>query len=91
MTITLPKQKSRLTFLCCTQNLENVLDTCKVADFCVFVCDVSNGEEAIASKQADLILTTLRTQGLPTSMGLVQGLAAVSAKQRATLKKYATR
>ena len=62
-----PKYKTRVTFLCCTQNLENVLDTCKVADICLFVTNGADGEEGAISPQADLLLTALRNQGLPTS------------------------
>lgn len=92
MTIVLPKNKSRLTFVCCTQNLENVLDTCKVADLCVFVCNTANGEENVVNPQADLILTSLRSQGLPTSVGLIQGLESISnPKIKTNMKKYATR
>ena len=87
----LTRHKRRLTFLCCTQNLENVLDTCSVADLCVFVANVADGEEASMNPQADLILTSLRTQGLPTSVGLIQNLESLSAKQKTVMKKYATR
>lgn len=91
MTIVLKKFKRRLTFLCCTQNLENVLDSCKVADFCVFLANVEGGEEKTMNPQADLLLTSLRSQGLPSSIGLIQGLESLSAKQSATMRKYATR
>ena len=91
MTIVLKKFKRRLTFLCCTQNLENVLDSCKVADFCVFLTSVDGGEEQAMNPQADLLLTSLRNQGLPTSMGLIQNLDSLNAKQSAAMRKYATR
>ena len=85
------KFKRRLTFLCCTQNLENVLDSCKVADFCVFLTSVAGGEEQAMNPQADLLLTSLRSQGLPSSMGLIQSLDSLNAKQSAAMRKYATR
>ena len=91
VTIVLKKFKRRLTFLCCTQNLENVLDSCKVADFCVFLTNVDGGEEKAMNPQADLLLTSLRSQGLPTSMGLIQNLESLNAKQSVTMRKYATR
>ena len=87
----LKKFKRRLTFLCCTQNLENVLDSCKVADFCVFLTSVAGGEEQAMNPQADLLLTSLRSQGLPSSMGLIQSLDSLNAKQSAAMRKYATR
>ena len=92
VTVVLPKHKSRLTFVCCTQSLETILDTVKVADLCVFVANVANGEEMVINQQADLILTSLRSQGLPTCIGLTQGLEFVqNAKSKTNLKKYATR
>ena len=64
----------------------------KVADLCVFVANVANGEEMVINQQADLILTSLRSQGLPTCIGLTQGLECVqNAKSKTNLKKYATR
>lgn len=68
-----PKYKTRVTFLCCTQNLENVLDTCKVADICLFVTNGADGEEGAISPQADLLLTALRNQGLPDEHGSAVG------------------
>lgn len=92
VTIVLPKNKSRLTFVCCTQSLENVLDTCKVADLCVFICNSSQGEDNVVNGQADLILTSLRAQGLPTSIGLIQGLEMINnPKMKTNMKKYTTR
>lgn len=87
-----PKYKTRVTFLCCTQNLENVLDTCKVADICLFVTNGADGEEGAISPQADLLLTVLRNQGLPTSMGLLWGLESISSqKTRVNMRKFCTR
>lgn len=78
--------------MCCTQNLENVLDVCKVADSCVFVCNTADGEEAVMNAQTDLILTCLRTQGLPTSIGFIGGMASgMAPKMKTAMKKYATR
>ena len=63
-----------------------------MADICLFVCDASAGEEMVISSQADLILTTLRNQGLPTSMGIIQYLEALTnQKQRANMKKFCSR
>ena len=63
-----------------------------MADICLFVCDASAGEEMVISSQADLILTTLRNQGLPTSMGIIQNLEAIAnQKQRANMKKFCSR
>ena len=87
-----PKYNTRVTFLCCTQNLENVLDTCKVADICLFVTNGADGEEGAISPQADLLLTALRNQGLPTSMGLLWGLESISSqKTRVNMRKFCTR
>ena len=92
MTVVFPKSKSRMTFVCCTQNLENVLDVCKVADCCVFVCNTADGEEAVMNAQTDLVLTCLRTQGLPTSVGFIGGMASgMAPKMKTAMKKYATR
>ena len=57
----------------------------------MFVANVADGEEASMNPQADLILTSLRTQGLPTSVGLIQNLESLNAKQKTGMKKYATR
>ena len=44
------------------------------------------------SSQADLIFTTLRNQGLPTSMGVIQNLEAIAnQKQRSNMKKFCSR
>ena len=92
MTVVFPKSKSRMTFVCCSQNLENVLDVCTVADSCVFVCNAADGEEAVMNAQTDLILTCLRTQGLPTSIGFIGGMASgLAPKMKTAMKKYATR
>ena len=69
-----------------------MLDTCKVADICMFVTNAANGEELTISAQADLLLTTIRNQGLPASIGFISNLADITnQKQRANMKKFCTR
>ena len=68
------------------------MDTCKVADICMFVTNASNGEEQAISSQADLLLTTIRNQGLPASIGFISNLADITnQKQRTNMKKFCTR
>lgn len=58
----------------------------------MFVTNAANGEEAAISPQADLLLTAIRNQGLPASVGFISNLGDIAnQKQRANMKKFCTR
>lgn len=91
VTLVLPTLKKRMTVLCCSQSLEMILDVTKVADYCVYVTDVSNGEEGVMNDAADLFLSAIRTQGFPTPVCMIQGLDKLNQKEKQNMRKYSTR
>ena len=84
-------QKQRYTFYKSSHDLLTVLDVCKVADIVAYVLPMQEGSEVAISSLGDEILRAIRTQGSPSSFGIVQGLDAHSGKMQNDMRKYAKR
>lgn len=81
------QHKQKLCVVGCGCNLLVALDAAKVADVVVFVLAVHNGEEGGLSEEGVRIVSAVRAQGLPTTVGLIQGLEKHTAKAQNDLKK----
>ncbi|KAG7401871.1 ribosome biogenesis protein tsr1 [Phytophthora boehmeriae] len=81
------QHKQKLCVVDCGCNLLVALDAAKVADVVVFVLAVHNGEEGGLSEEGVRIVSAVRAQGLPTTVGLIQGLEKHTAKGQSDLKK----
>ena len=84
--------KQRFTFLVPRFGLQEALEAVRVADLVVFVLDVSRGAEGAVAQEGDLALSALRAQGLPTTVGIVQGLEHHhGCKSQVELRRYGHR
>jgi len=84
--------KQRFTFLLPRFGLQEALEAVRVADLVVFVLDVSRGAEGAVAQEGDLALSALRAQGLPTTVGIVQGLEHHhGCKSQVELRRYGHR
>lgn len=84
--------KQRFTFVLPSFGLRECLEAVRVADLVVFVLDVGRGSEGAIGEEGDLILSATRAQGLPTAVGVVQGLAHHTGhKSQAELRRFGHR
>ncbi|KAK8811363.1 hypothetical protein WA158_003097 [Blastocystis sp. Blastoise] len=90
-TMLFSRLKKRITTIVCPHDLESIIDTVKVADVCVFVVSANGEENEIMDETGDLYISTVRGQGLPTSVGFIQDLELIPIKQRNDKKKLASR
>lgn len=81
------QHKQKLCIINCGCNLLVALDAAKVADIVVFVLSVHNGADGGLSEEGVKIVSAVRAQGLPTTVGVIQGLASLTAKGQTELKK----
>ncbi|KAF1790931.1 Bms1/Tsr1-type G domain [Phytophthora cactorum] len=81
------QHKQKLCVIDCGCNLLVALDAAKVADVVVFVLSVHNGADGGLSEEGVKIVSAVRAQGLPTTVGVIQGLEKHTAKGQAELKK----
>ncbi|KAE8883214.1 Pre-rRNA-processing protein [Phytophthora fragariae] len=81
------QHKQKLCVIDCGCNLLVALDAAKVADVVVFVLSVHNGADGGLSEEGVRIVSAVRAQGLPTTVGLIQGLEKHTPKGQADLKK----
>ncbi|EGZ27954.1 hypothetical protein PHYSODRAFT_554279 [Phytophthora sojae] len=81
------QHKQKLCVIDCGCNLLVALDAAKVADVVVFVLSVHNGADGGLSEEGVRIVSAVRAQGLPTTVGLIQGLEKHTPKGQAELKK----
>ncbi|KAL4170358.1 hypothetical protein KRP22_011260 [Phytophthora ramorum] len=81
------QHKQKLCVVDCGCNLLVALDAAKVADVVVFVLSVHSGVEGGLSEEGVKIVSAVRAQGLPTSVGLIQGLEKHTTKAQNDLKK----
>jgi len=84
--------KQRFTFLLPRFGLQDALEAARVADLVIFILDVSRGAEGAVAQEGDLALSALRAQGLPTTVGIVQGLEHHhGCKSQVELRRYGHR
>jgi pre-rRNA-processing protein TSR1 len=81
------QHKQKLCVVDCGCNLLVALDAAKVADVVVFVLSVHGGVEGGLSEEGVKIVSAVRAQGLPTTVGVIQGLEKHTPKAQTELKK----
>ncbi|CAI5746524.1 unnamed protein product [Peronospora destructor] len=81
------QHKQKLCVVDCGCNLLVALDAAKVADVVVFVLSMQNGADGGLSEEGVRIVSAVRAQGLPTTVGLIQGLGQHTPKGQTELKK----
>ncbi|RLN71931.1 hypothetical protein BBJ28_00022611, partial [Nothophytophthora sp. Chile5] len=85
------QHKQKLCVVDCGCDLLVALDAAKVADVVVFVLPVHGGAEGCLSDAGERIVSAIRAQGVPTTVGLIQGLETHTPKAQSDLKKFGTR
>lgn len=75
--------KQKLCVINCGCHLVVALDAAKVADIVVFVLAVDTG----VSAEGRRVVSALRAQGLPTTVGVLQGIDTQPVKRQAEVKK----
>ena len=95
MTASYSQLKMRITIFeaPCPTNLLSVLDIAKVADLIVWVLPLHHGVEKSVDEVGESVLSAVKSQGLPTSLCLAQGVTGAdgghTAKQQKDLKRFA--
>ena len=77
------KFKQKFTFFHVSQDLDEILEASKVADF--LVCIFSAEEEV--DQYGELCLTAILTQGVPSIVNVVEKIESVPIKKRNDIKK----
>jgi len=67
------------------------LDISKVADIVVLVMNAESDSELGVDDKGENFISLIKAQGLPTILGLLQGLEAMPIKKKGDIKKYHTR
>ncbi|KAI8049241.1 hypothetical protein BDF22DRAFT_700154 [Syncephalis plumigaleata] len=84
--LTSERQKQTLQLLLPSRHFIDILDTAKVADFCVFLL---SAEEEV-DQFGELCLRAIQSQGVPSIVNVVQHLDQVPIKKRNDIKKSLT-
>ena len=89
--IKIERFKQSLQYIPVNQNLFNVLDACRVADYVVFV--LSSEQEV--EEEGELLLRSIENQGVSNTMFVVQGLGGIEPVKKQgqilqSLKSYVT-
>lgn len=85
------QHKQKVCVVECGNDLLVAMDAAKVADIVVFVLPLHGGAEGGVSPMGDRIVSAIRAQGLPSVVGVIQGLDGHSAKQQGDLRKFGQR
>ncbi len=80
-----------LVLSCESRDLMSALYCCKCADVVVLIVNAVGGQEGLYDDVGSTFLTALKAQGMPSVVGLVQGLDGLSHKKAADMLKYANR
>jgi hypothetical protein len=87
---TIPAPKHRVLVLdCSSRDLMTSLHFAKCSDVVVIVINVAQGEDYTYDDQGSAFLTAFKAQGMPTVVGLVQGLDLAPPKRQSDLKRFA--
>uniref|UniRef100_K3W7F2 Bms1-type G domain-containing protein n=1 Tax=Globisporangium ultimum (strain ATCC 200006 / CBS 805.95 / DAOM BR144) TaxID=431595 RepID=K3W7F2_GLOUD len=85
------QHKQKVCVIECGNDLLVSLDAAKVADIIVFVLPLHAGVEGGVNANGDKIISAIRAQGVPSTIGVIQGVEAHTAKMQSDLKKYGQR
>lgn len=84
------QHKQKISVVDCGNDLLVAMDAAKVADVLVFVLAVHEGTEASVNVAGAKIISAIRAQGVPTTIGVIQGLDRHPPKLQNDLKKFST-
>ncbi|TYZ62595.1 hypothetical protein PybrP1_002355 [[Pythium] brassicae (nom. inval.)] len=85
------QHKQKVCVVECGNDLLVAMDAAKVADIVVFVLSLQGGAEGGVSATGERIVSAIRAQGLPSVVGVVQGLEGHTPKQQGDLRKLGQR
>lgn len=85
------QHKQKVCVIECGNDLLVAMDAAKVADIIVFVLPLHAGIEGGVNTAGDRIISAIRAQGIPSTIGVIQGLDAHTPKLQNDLKKYGQR
>ncbi|DAZ99793.1 TPA: hypothetical protein N0F65_001302 [Lagenidium giganteum] len=85
------QHKQKVCLIECGNDLLVSLDAAKVADILVYVLPMHEGPDSCVSDEGERIISAIRSQGVPSVVGVIQGLEGHAAKAQADLRKYGTR
>lgn len=85
------QHKQKVCVVECGNDLLVAMDAAKVADIVVFVLSLQGGVEGGVSPMGERIVSAIRAQGLPSVVGVIQGLEGHTAKQQGDLRKFGQR
>ncbi|KAJ0398918.1 hypothetical protein P43SY_005276 [Pythium insidiosum] len=85
------QHKQKVCIIECGNDLLVAMDAAKVADIVVFVLPVHEGIDNALNVAGMRILSAIRAQGLPATIGCIQGLEGHNAKTQAEIKKLSHR
>ena len=72
-----------------SNRLLEYLELSKISDVIVFVSNVTHGKEECVTEEGDMILSALRSQGMPGTCGVIQGIDTLG-KEASVLRKHIT-
>lgn len=95
-------KKQRLMFHVCKRDIYSILDISKVADIILFSISCTKADVEKVKDDPDIhanaidetgykILSALRTQGIPSSIGILEHIESIPAKKRNMIKKLFNR
>lgn len=84
------QHKQKISVIDCGNDLLVAMDAAKVADVLVFVLAVHEGSESSVNVAGAKIISAIRAQGVPTTVGVIQGLDRHPPKLQNDLKKFGT-
>lgn len=85
------QHKQKVCVVECGNDLLVAMDAAKVADIVVFVLPLHGGAEGGVNAMGDRIVSAIRAQGLPSTVGVIQGLEGHTPKLQNDLRKYGQR
>ena len=72
-------------------DVSHTLAAARSADVVLAVVDMAGGQDAAVDAEGDLFMSALKATGMPTIVGVVQGLGGLSGKAAADARRWATR
>lgn len=82
------QHKQKVGVIDCGNDLLVAMDAAKVADVLVLVLPLQQGSEASVNVAGAKILSAIRAQGVPSTVGVLQGLEAHPPKLQSDLRKF---
>ena len=90
-TLAFSSYKERLTVVRTHRDMVSVLDAAKIADVILFVANLAEGPEGAVDEQGLSMISALRAQSMPASIGCVQGLEGLKGRVLLEGRKWGQR